>query len=207
MLIDLTGEKFGRLTVIFRSDKPGHMVYWNCQCDCGNTTIVPGASLKNGRIKSCGCWHKEESALRAAKQFTKHGDAGARLYRIWKSMRNRCLNPNNTHWDAYGGRGITVCPEWDDYTVFRKWAMSHGYTDELTIDRIDVNGNYCPENCRWAAFDEQANNKRNSRLITIGGVAHTLAQWSAISGINRGTLKSRLKSGWSDEDLLRPATR
>ncbi len=207
MLIDLTGKRFGRLTVISRSDRPGHKVCWNCLCDCGNTSVVEGSSLKNGRIKSCGCWPREESASRAAKQFTKHGSSGTRLYRIWKSMRTRCLNPNSRSWDSYGGRGITICPEWNDYTAFQEWAISSGYRDGLSIDRIDVDGNYCPENCRWATAEEQSNNKRNSRLISINGVTHTLAQWSAIAGINRGTLKSRVESGWSGESLIKPVGR
>lgn len=204
MLIDLTGQRFGRLTVIRRYKKPGHMVYWNCICDCGNSHIAAGAYLKNGKIKSCGCLHKEESAVRAKHQFTKHADSGSRLYRIWKSMHTRCKNKNSKSYHDYGERGISICQEWNDYLKFKEWSISNGYRDDLTIDRINVNGNYCPENCRWVAWDVQQINKRTTAHITIKGVTRSIKEWSSLTGINYGTLKTRIYAGWNEDKLLQP---
>lgn len=204
MLIDLTGKRFGRLTVLGRADKPGHMVYWNCVCDCGKSHIAAGAYLKDGRIKSCGCLHNEKSAIRAKKQFTKHAESGSRLHRIWKSMRTRCNNKNAKSYGDYGARGIVICPEWDDYATFRDWAMANGYEDGLTIDRIDVNGDYCPENCRWVTWIMQSNNKRTTAYLTINGITHSIAEWSRLSGVKYETLRTRIKSRWREGDLLRP---
>ena len=204
MLTDLKGQKFGRLTVLSRNNQICHPVHWNCLCSCGKVKVVAGADLKRGKVKSCGCWHREESAARAATQFTKHSGTGTRLYRIWKSMRTRCRNPNSKAYKQYGGRGVTICSEWDDFILFRNWALSNGYQENLTIDRIDVNGNYCPENCRWATWGEQGVNKRTSVIITIGGVSRPLKEWSILSGINYGTLKDRFRAGWREEKLLLP---
>lgn len=200
MLIDLTGQRFGKLVVERRSIRREHMVYWVCACDCGEKKEVAGAYLKNGKIKSCGCWHREESASRAKRQFERHGLRNTRLYSIWKSMKTRCSNPNFTHYKDYGGRGISVCCEWKpDFLGFYNWAMSSGYDDTLTIDRIDVNGNYCPENCRWAETVEQLYNRRNTVLYDYGGQSLTIRQLSEVSGIAEKTMRDRLKSGWSVE--------
>lgn len=157
-LIDLTGQRFGRLVVIEQAprDSRYHGAMWRCRCDCGCETIVEARNLKTGNTSSCGCYHRERQ--RAAKT---HGKSGSRLHRIWKAMHTRCYNPNSSAFKYYGGRGIEICDEWvRDFEAFHLWAVAHGYADDLTIDRIDVNGNYDPSNCRFVAMAEQNQNKR-----------------------------------------------
>ena len=160
-LIDLTGKKFGRLTVVGYSHKDSHgACYWECVCKCGSPLIVRGQNLRSGHTQSCGCLQKE----RVAVANMTHGLKGTRLYRIWIDMKGRCYNPKATCHKDYGGRGITVCDEWkDNFQAFYDWAMPNGYRDDLSIDRIDVNGNYEPSNCRWATASEQQKNKRKNK--------------------------------------------
>lgn len=198
-LQDLTGLKFGRLTVIRRdgSDNSNHAT-WLCRCECGNEVIVSAYSLKSGNTNSCGCYQKDKA--REAK--TTHGLAYSKLYTIWFNMKQRCSNSKTTHYCYYGGRGITYCQEWEDFKPFNDWAMNNGYKEGLSIDRIDVNGNYEPSNCRWATTEEQANNMRTNRLLTYNGETHNMKQWSKIMNIKYMTLYSRLRRGLSIEEAL-----
>ena len=190
---DLTGNRYGRFTVVSRAanNKKGNAM-WNCICDCGNTRTVLAYHLKSGHSKSCGCITKT------------HGMFGTRLYKIWDGIKYRCHNSTSDNYNNYGARGITVCEEWrTNFQSFYDWAMSHGYSEDLTIDRIDVNGNYEPDNCRWANEITQHNNTRTNRFITYNGETHTIAEWSRIQNINYYTLVARInRYGWSIEKAL-----
>lgn len=196
MLKDLSGQKFGRLVAIERVEKnKRNNARWLCRCDCGKSVVVDGGNLTRGHTMSCGC-------LRAENRV-KHGLCGTRLCNIWYKIKSRCSDPNNDVYHHYGGRGITICEEWrNDFRTFYEWAMKNGYADNLTIDRIDVNGNYCPENCRWVEFKEQMNNTRRNRFLTFKGETKTVAQWSEELSIKPATLYTRLNKGWSVEKTL-----
>lgn len=199
--IDLTGKRFGRLTAIERvGTSTNGCVVWRCSCDCGCEVSVMSASLRQGFTKSCGCYNREESSKRSYK----HGMIGSRLYRIWSAMIERCSNANNSSYKSHGGRGIQVCEEWrTDFASFMKWALSSGYADNLTIDRIDNDKDYEPSNCRWITHREQQNNKRDNHLLTFNGETHNVTQWSQITGIKRTTLYNRLNVlNWSVERAL-----
>lgn len=194
---DLTGMRFGRLTVVSRAENIGNASSWNCICDCKRTKVVRGYSIKNGDTKSCGCLHKE-----IVSETSKiHGNC--RLYRIWLGIKRRCEYSKDVGYNLYGGRGISVCKEWrDSYISFMDWALENGYKDNLTIDRIDVNGNYEPSNCRWATVAEQQNNRRDNVLITYNGETLTASEWSRKTGIKIETLTWRKRKGWSDKDCI-----
>lgn len=201
-LIDLTGQKFGRLTVINRAENVvlpcgQQKTRWLCHCDCGNEIIVISDGLKRGHTRSCGCLNQETRII----ANTKHGLRRTRIYKTWESMKARCYNKNDEKYPRYGARGIIVCDEWrNDFQTFYDWAMSHGYRNDLQIDRIDNNGNYCPENCRWVNRITQANNKSNNQFITYKGETKTIAEWSRERGIKYETLRQRLnRYNWSVE--------
>ena len=173
--IDLKGQKFGRLLVIERKgSNERKRALWLCKCDCGNEKIVIGDLLRNGHVKSCGCLLKEYRQEKMTKHgYGKHNEVD-RLYRVWKGMKSRCYSKNAKSYKWYGARGIKVCDEWHDYNNFREWAYKNGYDEnakigECTIDRIDSDGDYCPENCRWVGMDIQLKNKHKkgtfSRLV------------------------------------------
>lgn len=193
--LDLTGQRFGRLVVIERASHVGRRTAWKCLCDCGNTCTVQTYLLRGRNTSSCGCLHKQRLLL--ANQT--HKETGSRLHRIWTNMKSRCHNPKATGFQSYGGRGIRVCDEWNSYENFRDWALSNGYNDDLTIDRIDVNGNYCPENCRWLSKLEQERNRRNS--LTFEG--KSLTQWAKDLNVPYSTLYARIFRGASIEEAIR----
>lgn len=200
---DLTGQKFGRLTVIKRAENSKtKQTRWLCKCDCGKTKIILSNSLKSGKTISCGCLHNDLLKQR----LSKHQKTKTRLYKVWLRMKARCYNAKVKEYNLYGGRGIEVCNEWkNNYMSFYNWALSNGYDEnakykECTIDRIDVNGNYEPSNCRWVNSTIQSKNKRINFLVTYKNETHCLKDWSEILNINYSVLHKRLKYlKWSVE--------
>jgi len=191
---DLKNKRFGRLTVInMIIDRVSNgSRLWLCKCDCGNKHIVSGGNLTSGSTRSCGCLAKEN--LKKQQEKT-HGMTKTRQYRIWQGMKQRCTNIKNKDYKNYGGRGIKLLIRWQNFENF--WEdMQGGYSDKLTIDRINNNGNYCKTNCRWATIKEQVNNTRTNKLITYKGKTQTQSQWSKKLGIHRCVLAHRLKTGW-----------
>ncbi len=199
--IDLTGQRFGRLKVIRENGRAKNgKVLWLCQCDCGKQHTVSGDILRRGEARSCGCYRRENTGQQFRK-YTKQVDP--RIYRIWKLLRRRCYGVNNPKYKNYGARGIVVCPEWmDDFLSFQSWALANGYQNDLSIDRIDVNGPYSPENCRWANNLIQCNNKTDNVFLELHGERHTVSDWARITGIYVSTIWGRLNRGWTIEEAL-----
>lgn len=163
---DITGQRFGWLVAV-RPDGESldHHKKWFCICDCGGSKTVRITDLTRGKTQSCGCLRREQ-LNNARKLIPKiHGGCGSRLYRIWSNMKGRCTNPHNKDFPLYGGRGIIICAEWlHDFKAFQKWALSHGYRDDLTIDRMDNDKGYSPDNCRWATMKEQIANRGHKQI-------------------------------------------
>lgn len=199
---DLAARRFGKLTVISRAEnsKSGK-ARWYCKCDCGKYVEVDGYNLRCGNTKSCGCLQRAKTIERNIV----HGKSKTRIYRIYQHMVERCFSKSDKRYLEYGGRGITICAEWlseHGFEHFYKWSVHNGYSDNLTIDRKDVNGNYEPLNCRWVSMKIQQNNRRNNHLITFQGVTKTLSQWSEVTGIKSLTILHRINSGWNTEKAL-----
>lgn len=202
---DITGQKFGRLTVLkFAYIKNGN-TYWNCICECGNEKIVSAKNIKHGKTKSCGCYFSEIKSKQMTligQKNVKHGDCRggdrSRIYLTWRNMIHRCEDPRAKGYERYGGRGIKVCEEWHNYPTFKEWAMNNGYADNLTIDRIDNHGNYEPSNCRWATAKEQQNNTSYNHNITMNGETKTITEWAEIYGIKRTTINARIRRGMNE---------
>lgn len=197
--IDLTGQRFGRLTAISEcAERKNGGVVWECKCDCGNIVKVRANHLRKGAIVSCGCYNTDI--------IKKHGRARTSLYHVWQCMKDRCENSNHPQYKDYGGRGICIRDEWHDPETFIKWAIENGYKEEThgkcTLDRIDVNGNYEPENCRWVDMKAQCRNRRNNVVLEHNGESHCLAEWAELLGIPYSRVLSRWRRGWPTRDIL-----
>lgn len=190
--VDLKGRRFGKLTV-FEKVRVSYGKYkWRCLCECGNEHLVSTYHLLNGDVTSCGCMHNKYG----------HGMTNTRLYNIWCTMKARCNRETSAKYSRYGGRGIRLCQEWLRFENFYSWAMANGYEKNLSIDRIDNDGDYCPENCRWATAQQQANNTSKTKRITAFGQTRTLEEWAKETGINKKLIYKRLRMGWSEESAL-----
>lgn len=204
MKIDnLIGLKFGKLTVIERAANSANgKARWICSCECGKAKVKPvtGYDLKSGKVRSCGCAYK--TANKGSNKT--HGESKSRLYNIWRGMKARCNSNNSLAYENYGGRGITYNPDWEKYENFRDWALSNGYKDNLTLDRINTNLNYTPDNCRWATMKQQQNNRRNTIYVEIKGKKLTVTELSEITNIKASTLTWRLQHGWNEEEITMP---
>lgn len=195
---DITGVKFGRLTAVEHVGKGSGRSrnhFWRCQCECGAMVTVNGSCLRRGVTKSCGCLQKH-IAKAAGDRTRTHGMTGTSTYNVWVGMVQRCHNANSKDYDRYGGRGIFVCDEWQTFSNFL--ADMGERPEGKSLDRIDNDKGYSPQNCRWADAKSQQRNKRNSRLITHDGKTMTLVEWAEYTGINQRTLSGRLKNGWDE---------
>ena len=198
---DITEKKFGKLTALsfeYRDDKHRH--FWKFRCDCGNEIVLRKSSVTSGNTSQCRECSLKERKIKA----TTHGMSKTRLYREWSGMLQRCELATSTSYERYGALGISVCEEWHSFEVFAKWALENGYSDKLTIDRIDSKGNYEPNNCRWADEITQQNNRTNNTLYEYDGETHTLTEWSRIKGINPKTFCTRWRRGYRGQDLMKP---
>ncbi len=200
--INRSGIRYGMLVVDYLHSKKDSAFYWKCKCDCSQESIVKGQNLISGNTTSCGCQEKRARDEWREKQKIKSPHS-QKLQNMYDNMYKRCYVPTTRSFNSYGGRGITICDEWlNDRNKFYSWAIESGIEKNLTIERKDANGNYNPENCRFASCVEQANNKRNNRILTKDGISMTIAQWARVIGVSEFTLYRRREKGWSDEEII-----
>lgn len=198
----LPGQKYGRLMTVSPLENSSESK-WICLCECGREVSVRGSNLRRGHTKSCGCLHDELSSQRLSAQNSTHGKSKTRLYRIWTDMRKRCNNANHWAFNLYGGRGITVCDEWCSFSAFAAWSENNGYSDTLTIDRIDNDIGYSLENCRWVTRTVQANNRSIVNHYSLNGTDYTLRQLCDLSGLSYRCLRSLIHQyGMSIEEAV-----
>jgi hypothetical protein len=197
---DLTGQKINRWTILEKTFKKGNIQYYKCRCDCGTLRDVGGSYIRRGKSLSCGCYQIEISKA----INTTHGKHGTLLYRRWGGIKNRCFNKKDKDYKNYGGRGIVMCNEWLNFETFEKWAIENGFKKELSIDRIDNEDGYNPNNCRWANSKTQANNNRNNHRVKINGKKYTITECAKIANISPTSILRRLKKGHKNEDLFKP---
>lgn len=206
---DISGQRFGYLTVISESDEKNNKsrhIKWLCKCDCGKFKVISGNALRMGNIVSCGCYASKVISNNNKVLKRKHGMSTTRIYNTFKHMWDRCTNVNNKHYKDYGGRGINVCDEWKSFDKF--WEdMKEGYKHNLSLDRINNDGNYCKENCRWATQTQQGNNTRTNTHITFNGVTLTIAEMARKYNLLPETIMWRMKSGWNLQDVFLKPTR
>lgn len=188
---DVAGQQFGRLVAIRCVGQRRGVAHWECQCECGKVCVVAGCDLRRGATKSCGCTRT-------------HGMSGVPEHGVWKKMKQRCENPSNPKFPLYGGRGICVCPRWCGKDGFENFLADMGPRPQkqMQIDRIDVNGNYEPGNCRWTTCKKNNRNRRDNRMLEVNGEKRCMAEWAEIVGVKVGTIWARLSKGWSDEDAV-----
>lgn len=200
--VDITGKKFGRLTVLEHAGQSeGRQSMWLCRCDCGQERIVRGRNLRTGHTLSCGCHNREAVSKMLVKRNTTHGKSRSRTYRSWAKMKERCNNSQCKDYDNYGGRGITVCHRWEE--SFEQFLADMGECPAgMSIDRIDNDNGYSPGNCRWASKKAQNNNTRANHFLEYNGQKKTISEWAEITGINAHTIHTRLRDGWSVEKAL-----
>lgn len=206
--IDLSGKRFGRLTVINVADRTtSGTIRWDCVCDCGGRTKATTSSLRNGNVTSCGCYGRERAAARMAKRSKTHGWSKTKLYKKWRSMLDRCEDCSNKKYRIYGARGVRVCDDWHRFEPFLEWALMSGYSESaergnLTLDRVDTNGNYEPDNCRFISTAAQNRNKRTNVMVSHNGKTMTAAEWSRELGGSRNLVSRRLSNGWDKETAV-----
>lgn len=192
---ELEGKQFGKLTVLHRVANKNNKSCWLCRCSCGVEKEILGVHLVHQKISSCGCSHYDKVIT--------HHKSRTPLYQVWRDIKKRCLNKTSSDYHNYGGRGISICNEWkNSFESFYKWAIKSGYSNNLTIDRIDNSGDYCPENCRWVSRQIQCNNTRRNHFITYNGETHTLSDWCKILGLNYYTVRRRFHTGCTSAEKI-----
>lgn len=205
--VDISGNKFGRLTALKVDHSDGHSNFWLCKCECGNLIVVRLQHLRQGMTKSCGCLQREICKTRGEKskigeRTRTHGLSNHPLHNVWNGMKTRCYNRNHKYFHRYGGRGISVCDAWrDNFLDFYNWCVDHGYKNGMTVDRIDNDGDYKPSNCRLVDYVEQANNRSNTIYVIHNGKSYTISDICKLTGLKRRTVYERIKKGLPFEEI------